>query len=382
MIKLYLADFNYNIICPLDLSNGGVTSLNLIKEVGTARILDIQFNVFLNQEYDYLLTPEACLVLEIDDQKIGFSKDNNFITHLCPYAEVGGGSEFESIITLDSTFNGQIDYPISSDFLVDYVSQDRANYVLNKKLIEKLKKSYYYIKPFSSSNKQENQDSFEKEDITKEKLYSEVLNFFEAKKSISIDKQIKRQNGVVDLTFYSSSFNLNKSKRLLPLNQEYSGNVSNLLNVLDEKTSFKVLDNIKININTGAYSNFELLNKIVENRSLSWREIGLINENNQIKTLIEIGDFDKTLPKYLATNIENDDWFDNNQIRIKSVKESYPSISVDLDVNKFILEGDNIQVLFKEHIELIDGTKKEIFNIDKVQNYKKGEVNLLSLCQK
>ena len=236
---------------------------------------------------------------------------------------------------------------------------------------KKIKGRYYKIKAFSLSNLQELHISNLEQ--AKSKLYNESIDYLKSKQGEnSIEKQIKRLNGVVDLTFYSSSFDLNFSKRLLPVNQDYQGKLYDLVNQLDSNFDFVVLDNININFNTGTYNNYELLNQICKNRSLSWREIGLITDSYQnIKTRIEIGDFDKLQPSHFASNLKNDDWFEESVILIKDIKGGNNSTSVELDIKKWIQEGDNIQVQYKQYID-----DKVIFDINKIQNYKGSTINL------
>ena len=81
-------------------------------------------------------------------------------------------------------------------------------------------------------------------------------------------------------------------------------------------------------------------------------------------------------PTYQANNLLYDDWFDNNSIKIAKVTEYYPTLSVDLDVKSFILEGERIQVEYKEYQENLDSSKREIFNINQIMSYKGSEIEL------
>ena len=112
---------------------------------------------------------------------------------------------------------------------------------------------------------------------------------------------------------------------------------------------------------------------------MSWREIGLFNINGQNKTKIQIGNFDLLPVTNQANNLLYDDWFESNMIRIAKVTEYYPALVVDLDIRNFILEGERIQIEYKEYKENIDGTKREIFNINKIMSYKGSEIELYKL---
>ncbi|MGL5078861.1 MAG: hypothetical protein ACRDBG_23940, partial [Waterburya sp.] len=375
--KLYLADINYGIISPIDLTGMGVTKLELSKEVNNARELQLQFNTYLDEAFDYLLLPETKLVLEIDGYKVGFSKDNNIITDLLCYANIGAGSDFNASVRLDTanTIEQESDFPITTEYIED-INGFRASFVSNNQA--NFQNKYYRTKVFNFGNLQESNISNLAQ--AQQRLYNEACNFItENQERTSIDGQIKRQNGVVDLKFYSSSFNLNFSKRRVVCNQDYRGKVSTLLNQIDPDVVFDVIDDIDISINTGTYSNFELLNEITKHRSLSWREVGLVNTQAGLKTRIQVGDLDKLPPQHLASNLRHDDWFDDNSIRITSVRQLYPSLDVELEVDKFILEGDNILINYKEYTENNDGSKREIFNFEKVQNFKSSKLDLSKL---
>lgn len=377
MLKLYLADINYGIIAPIDLTKMGVTQLELSKEVNNARELFLQFNTYLDEAFDFLLLPETRLVLEVDGYRIGFSKDNNIVTDLLCYANIGAGSDFNASVKLDSTnsIEQEPDYPITNEYIED-IYGFRAFFIKNNQAT--FQNKYYRAKVFNFGNLQES-------NITnlaqaQQRLYNEACNYLEENQDrTSIDGQIKRQNGVVDMKFYSTSFNLNFSKRRVICNQDYRGKVSTLLNQIDPDVVFDVVDDINIAINTGTYSNFELLNEITKHRSLSWREIGLVQTQAGLKTQIQVGDLDKLPARHYATNLTHDDWFDDNSIRITSVRQLYPSLDVELEVDKFIPEGDNILINYKEYIEDVNGSKREIFNFEKVQNFKSSKLDLSKL---
>jgi hypothetical protein len=380
MFKLYLADVNYNIISPIDISNGAITKLTLDTNINQARELTINATTYLDEMYDFLLLPETCLVLELENhlkqiQKIGFSKSNNIVTDLLPYANIGSGSDYNSCVRLDNSVIQDIDYTITNDILSD--NQLRiAKYITTNKQYQK---KYYRIKPFNFSNITELNENNEKQ--AKQRLYNEATNYLESiKNQNSIDSQIKRQNGLLELKFYSSSLDLNTSKRVINANIDYQASCSNFVSQLDSNFIFEVLDDVEITLNTGMYSNFELLNEVVKNRNLSWREIGLVTDsNNQIKTKIQIGNFDKLQPTILATNPTIDSLFDDYSVRIDKVTAYYPSLKVSLDVQNFIQEGENIQVEYKEFQEQENGTQKEIFNISKIQNYTGGSLELYNI---
>lgn len=376
MNKLYLADVNYNIIAPIDLDCEAFTYIAIITSINEARELEIICNTYLDEMYDFMLLPETCLVLEFDNVKIGFNKSNNIVTDLLPYANVGSGSDFNSAIRLDKKVVSDVDYPISDKFLND--SENRSAYYLSNTNTS-FQKKYYRIKPFNFSNVSEvNQEN---ESASKVRLYNEATNYLkEIESKNSIDGQIKRQNGVLELKFYSSSANLNHNKRTITLNQDYNYSCQLLANQLDsDNFIFEVLEDVTITLNTGMYSNYELLQEIVNNKNLSWREIGLVDTPTGVKTKIEIGDFDKLTPTELATNATIDDIFDDTAITITSVTEYFTSIKVDLNINKFIQEGENILVDYVETQENIDGTVREIFNIQKIQNFKGGTFELYKL---
>lgn len=368
MFKLYLADDNYNIIAPLDISNGGVTSLQMTREVGRPRELSIQFNTWLEEQYDYLLMPETKLVVIVNNQvKIGFTKDTNIVTHLCSYAEIGAGSDFNATVKMDNSPAQDFNYPVVSESITD--NKQFCNYMLDTYTSNKYKKKYYKIKVFNFSNLAQN--NITNAQNAKQKLYDDSVNYLkERRDKTSIDNQIRRQNGVCEIKFYSSSFEMNYSRRELAVNQDYSGAVSGLVSNISTSIVFKVLNDVKINLNTGTYSNFELLDQICKNSLISWREMGLDTDN---KTIIEVGDFDRLLPMHLAQNKIDDDWFDESGIKIKSIKENYPSISIDFEVNEWVQEGDNIQVVYREFIG-----NRTIFDINEVKNYKGSTTNLLN----
>jgi len=379
MFKLYLADVNYQIIMPIDIGEG-VNKLTINTAINQARELTLQFNTWLDEAWDFLLLPETCLVLELENEKketikIGFSKSNNIVTHLLSYANIGSGSDYNSCIRVDSTVDQDYDYTVTNETLPD--SQLRQAYYIRSN--NAYQKSYYRIKPYNFSNLSDLNITSEKQ--AKQRLYNESTNYLESiKNQNSIDSQIKRQNGIVELKFYSSSLDLNSSQRKVIANLDYAGNVSNLVNQLDNNFIFEVLDNVNITLNTGMYSNFELLNEITKNRSLSWREMGLVTDNNgNIKTKIQIGNFDNLPPTVQATNPLFDDLFDDFSVKISKVTSYYPTLKVDLDVNSFIQEGENILVEYKEYQTDITGQEKEIFNISKIQNYNGGTLELYKL---
>lgn len=370
--KLYLADINYNIIAPLSLENAGVKSLSLKRQVNQARELKIQFNTYLDEIYDWLLLPESCLVLEIGNYKIGFSKDNNLVTDLLSYANIGAGSEFNSSVLMDNSVNQDSNYLVSNLSLSDL--RRAGYYITNNSLVTQRK--YYKIKAFNFNNLQE--QNITNQQQAKQRLYNESVNYLASQSGkASITGQIKRQSGVVDMVFYSSSFDLTTKQRTIIANQDYKGSALSFCQTLHSDFVFELLtDDINISLNTGTYNNFELLNEVVKNRSLSWREAGIVNQNGINKTKIEIGNFDLLSPTYQASNLLYDDWFDNNSIKIAKVTEYYPTLSVDLDVKSFILEGERIQVEYKEYQENLDSSKREIFNINQIMSYKGSEIEL------
>jgi hypothetical protein len=370
--KLYIADVNYNILQPVDLENSGVEKLTLDYGINKARELKVIFTTYLDEVYDYLLTPEACLILEFANKKIGFSKSNNIVTDLLPYANVGSGSDYNSCVRLDNSTQADVDYPVSSDTLADNQLR-QARYIKTSQVF--YQKKYYKIKPFNFSNLTEL--NINNESQAKTRLYNEATNYLEQNQGKnSIDGQIKRQNGVVEMAFYSSSLDLNTNQRTVTANLDYNDVVSNLVNQIDNnKFTFEVLDDVKITLNTGMYSNFELLNEICKNRNLSWREIGIVNG----KTKIQIGNFDNLAPNETANNSNIDDLYDDNSIRIAKVTEYYPSLKVELNVNKFIQEGENILIDYAEFQTNIDGTKRQIFNFQKIQNFNGGTLELYKL---
>jgi hypothetical protein len=370
--KLYISDVNYNIIQPVDLDSSGVEKITLDYGINKASELKVIFTTYLDTIYDYLLSPEACLVLEFDNIKIGFSKANNIITDILPYANIGSGSDFSSCIRLDNFINSDSKYSITNNFLSD--SKNRiATYLKNNTIV--YQKQYFRIKPFNFSNLTELNISNEKQ--AKTRLYNEATNYLAQNQGkISIDAQIKRQNGVVEMTFYSSSLDLNTNQRTITANLDYNDLVSNLSNQIDSnKFIFEVLDDVKITLNTGMYSNFELLNEICKNRKLSWREVGLIGN----KTKIQIGNFDNLLPTEQASNSDIDNPYNGGSIRIAKVTEYYPTLKVELDINKYILPGENISIDYAEYQEDIDGSLREIFNFQKIQNFNGGTLELYKL---
>lgn len=373
--KLYIADINYNIITPINLESGGIKSLSLKREVNQCRELKIQFNTHLDELYDYLLQSGSCLVLEIGGYKIGFSKDNNLVTDLVSYANTGTGSDFNNSILMNASVNLDTNYPVTTDNITD--NQKQSYYIRNNAITTQ--RRYYKIKAFNFSNLQQSNNI--NEEKARQRLYNESVNYLDIQQNRqSISGQIKRQSGVVDLKFYSSSLDLATKQRTLAVNQDYQGNSEPLCQLIHPDFIFELVTNdVQITLNTGCYNNFELLNEIVKNRNLSWREIGLFNINGQNKTKIQIGNFDLLPVTNQANNLLYDDWFESNMIRIAKVTEYYPALVVDLDIRNFILEGERIQIEYKEYKENIDGTKREIFNINKIMSYKGSEIELYKL---
>ena len=373
--KLYIADINYNIITPINLESGGIKSLSLKREVNQCRELKIQFNTHLDELYDYLLQSGSCLVLEIGGYKIGFSKDNNLVTDLVSYANTGTGSDFNNSILMNASVNLDTNYPVTTDNITD--NQKQSYYIRNNAITTQ--RRYYKIKAFNFSNPQQSNNI--NEEKARQRLYNESVNYLDIQQNRqSISGQIKRQSGVVDLKFYSSSLDLATKQRTLAVNQDYQGNSEPLCQLIHPDFIFELVTNdVQITLNTGCYNNFELLNEIVKNRNLSWREIGLFNINGQNKTKIQIGNFDLLPVTNQANNLLYDDWFESNMIRIAKVTEYYPALVVDLDIRNFILEGERIQIEYKEYKENIDGTKREIFNINKIMSYKGSEIELYKL---
>ena len=366
-IKLYLADVNYNQILPIDISNGSILELKIVQSINNARELTIRVNTYLDEAYDFLLQPETNLVLDIDGQLIGFSKDNNLITHLLPYATTGAGSDYQTIVKVTSN--------VDNEYLADY--EGRLAYYL--KLPNTLSKKYYRIKPFTFSNAAP--DLSQGVEQYEARLINDANNYLATQKDKnSINKQIKRQNGVVDLVFYSSSFNLNFSKRNVLANLDYKGTLSDLTNQIDPDFFFDIVgENTIVNLNTGMYSNFELLGEIQKNPFISWREIGLVNTAEGYKTKIEIGNFDSIPARYTASNYDIDDVFDINRIKITKVTDYFPTLQVELDIDFFILEGEKVNIEYKEYQENLNGSKQKIFDFKKVQILNTLEINLLQV---
>ena len=371
MIKLYLADIDYNIIMPINLSNSSVISIKLEYGINKARQVDFEFTTYLDELYEIMLQSEVRLILELDDYKIGLFRDNNLVTHLLPFSEVGSGSDLKSAIFFNDSYSvSSSNLTMSSEFSFD-VDQNQAFYLKNNLL--EVKKKYYRIKAFTNSNN--NSDDL---DISKNKLYEDSEYYIKNLAGLaSIDRQIKYSNGTIKATFFSSTLELNSSKRKIELNKAYAGNISNIINQLDQNYEFDVIDDVIININTGMYSNFELLNEIANNSKVSWREIGLFNTSQGVKTKIQIANFDKMAPKYFASNFSIDNISNDNRLYINGVTQYFPALSVDLNIKKFILEGEQIQIDFKKFIET--GKKKvEIFNITKKQTLNNATLELIN----
>lgn len=373
--QLYLANTKYEKIAPINLSTGGIQTLMLTRQVSQARELQIIYNTLLEDFYEELQKPEAKLVLDIDGYSIGFNKSVNIVTDLFIYANIGAGSDFNSCVLLSSG-GSDPNYPITSEFLTD--NNKKGYFIKNTQVAKTIKKSFYKIKAINLSNLQEN-------NITniyqaQNRLYNEGVNYLKSKEGqISIGKQTKHQNGVVDITFYSSSLDLATEKRKLPVNQDYSGPISALINDFSDCCMFDIIHDVNININTGTYSNFELLNELTKNKQINWREVGLKPTISGYKTLIQIGDFDLLPSKFIARKIDTNNWFDPETIHIKNVTENPPSFNIEFDTkNQFILEGENIYVEYQEFVELPNTEKKTIFKINQNLNYKKSETLLLT----
>jgi hypothetical protein len=325
----------------------------------------------LDEFFNYIQEKEIRLVLEIDGYKIGFLRDNNITTHLLPYSNVGSGSDFNSCIRINQGYDSDDPSYVVSEYFIKDENDKKAYYLKDNNQI--YKKNYYRIKPFNNAN---NNESNENNSI--DKLYNDASYFLKNNNNIdSIDKSILYQRGNLKQTFYSSTLELNSSFRSIIANKSINDRLSNIAYNLDPNFEFEILvnDDRVIQINTGMYSNFELLNEITKNSTISWREIGLVDTSNGIKTKIQIGNFDNLPAKFIATNRKNNDIFENNIISIQDVANYFPTLSIDLNVNNFILEGENIKIIYKESLKTINNEIK-IFNIDKIQNYKGGTINL------
>lgn len=128
------------------------------------------------------------------------------------------------------------------------------------------------------------------------------------------------QTGTVELTYFSASYLLKYSQRILQENQLYKGSAFNLLQNLHPDFEFELLGSDKfIEQNTGILNNFAILEDTCKSAGgWSWREQG-ITQNN--KTKILIGDFNNITQKYKARNWFFDDPFDSDTIQIKGIKQ-------------------------------------------------------------
>ncbi len=357
MLQIHTTDINYNNIVPIYFGSYGFELGRIMTNLSQYRELDITINHNLNHSYNYLRSiPEAKIRVKINNYEIGFSKSVNKITHLLVLADTGQGTNENTTVGLDNFNNGYLilDYPLS---LEDFVMiNDKTYYYIQSADYESGTKKYYEIQVYSTqTDTTDNVEMLEATDINalQARIYRQGVNFLKQNaKRISIKQQINRLEGSSDIHFYSSILEIKREKRIVPLNKVYSGFALNLLNGLSP-IKFKFISKQEdkvIQVQTGVYDNYDLLNKIVEATGWKWREIGLDKDNN---TVVEVGDFDQLPTVASAYQISQDNWFKRPEVVITNVRELYPSLDIDLMPNIFLLEGSKIKIRVKENIQNI-----------------------------
>jgi hypothetical protein len=130
--------------------------------------------------------------------------------------------------------------------------------------------------------------------------------------------------GVITLTYYSSSWLLRYSQRLLTENELYKGSAFDLIKNLNPNFVFELIGNDQyIELNTGVLNNLAVLEDVCKAaKGWNWRDQGVANIDGVNMTKIIIGDYNKVQAKYRATNSFIDDPFENEIIKINSIKQT------------------------------------------------------------
>jgi hypothetical protein len=379
MLQIHTSDIKYRKIQPIVLGSLGLQSGSIKSKLSEYRELDLTINQNLNHTYNYLRdNAESKLILNIDNTQIGFFKGANIITHLLVIGDIGAGSDGNSIIVLDN-LNANF---LIEGFLLDEnefeIVQNKKAYYIKNQFAGKYSQKYYEIKVISSQTNSENNtgtpDSLE---AVKNKIYSQAINFLkENNDKISIQEQINRQNGSSDIHMYSSVLEIKKNKRLVSMNLAYNGSAINLLNQLSPNFTFVHLTNDKtITIQTGVIDNYDLVNEICSKAGWQWREKDI---NVLGITTIEVGNFNELSPVGLANNIIQDNWFKKQKYGIKQIRELFPTLDIDLQINKWTDEGSKLDVRYIENIKNQYGIKINSFDIKTTKIFQ-GYINSIDL---
>jgi hypothetical protein len=145
------------------------------------------------------------------------------------------------------------------------------------------------------------------------------IAFFEGK-----TPSVNLMTGVITLTFYSSSWRLKYSQRLLQENELYKSFAFALIQNLNPNFVFELLGMDQyIELNTGVLNNLALLEDVCKTaKGWNWRDEGVVNVNGINKTKILIGEYSQIIAKYRATNRFYDDPFGADTIKINSIKQT------------------------------------------------------------
>jgi hypothetical protein len=135
---------------------------------------------------------------------------------------------------------------------------------------------------------------------------------------------INTVTGVVTLTYFSSSWLLRYSQRLLTENELYKAMAFDLIKNLNPNFVFELLGQDQfIELNTGVLNNLALLEDVCKTaKGWNWRDNGIVNIDGVNKTKILIGDFNQIIPNYRASNSFLDDPFETEIIKINSIKQT------------------------------------------------------------
>ena len=370
MVKLYLADIDYNIILPLNLSNGSVYDVELTTAISTAYKLKFKVNTLLDGLYDFIVNDrEYKLILEIDDgveiTKLGFSQSSDLTTHIASIGTLTQGSQSNTAFSVDNTIN------IKSELTIDKnreiaLGDRKYNYLKNKKLY---KKDYFEIVTFDYNNDDSVSNDDDKLRKAKQTIYDQAIDYNNA---IKEGEFTRFQNGVIELEFSSSLLDISKELRTLALNLQADSRLVDFVNQISANIYVEVLNNNNeiINFSTGILDNYKILCKLVEvNKKLSFIEKGLIKKDGKNLTWVQIGNFDDVGIKFLANNMLFDDIFDNKSIRIAEINQTANNLDISFNSSRFITAGSKIKVEYKEFVQNLEGKKIKTMDINKTQIY-------------
>lgn len=367
-----LSNDNFQNVLPLNYLAGGLSQAEIETNLGEPKKLRLQINTNLEGVWQNIKDNNSFLTIKFKDRVFGFFKPDNLVTHILPLGRLSIGSDSNLTIGLNKSFvasNGT--FQLDESYF-NFLDNEKVFYLSDKS--KDLTKPYFLIKEFDLGSFGEDSALGDNPVLTIQKLlYQKAIDFFASGNTGIIEKQSLLQNGVLNINYISSSFLLFYGYRSLKLNTEFFGSIQSFCNSLSNDFIFDFLDveEEQINIKTGIYNNFELLNQIIENnKSLSWRDEGLVLDlaTGKYKTLVTIGDFNNQPPKYRAKRLNFDDPFEKELIQIKEIKDLNPLLEVDLKINGFVQEGDKISIEFQEfikshekNIKIFDFSNTQIF---------------------